>query len=1069
MNTDMNMNIKTFKCAIVAAAFLFIVGPLAAAENLLTNAGFEDGLNGWGVRVKGDWVRKADQSKFVSLSADAATGKQAVTIDTTSLNPEGRITDKLRNRTRRSRYTITVTQNVDGIAPNAWYLVKFRIKSSDVSVQNGLELLCNIKPWPRKHRKDKKVRWNNTGYRTGKVFVPRAVLADGEYHEYVLLKQTYDATESLEVGVSIAEPWTGKIAIDDVELTRIEPDKDMDAMARYLALRGATPITEIRPSNRETMLVRQGSPAAAILIPDSAEFQALADKIQSDVAKLTGATLPVVKTLEAVPAGANIVALGSVVNNDLVARLHFNRYVKIDSASPGPGGYVVWTVVEPYGLTRGQNVIVIGGSDAAGQAAAVETFCAGLKANDKTIELPFLHKVFPKKAYSAEQLQVPTSRRTGKRSWSFRTTFGGFANWFMHKWLETGDLKIAKMTRNELLDVLAKSEKDPYDQTEWSTFEVGLAWDVFDDLPVMSDEERLKFTNLMLGYLCTRPQSTSDWGTSFLLKDTPIWNHQAKGLSGAYTMGRYFERFYGDHDPRFAYFLDAARTAFRSQAAFSKPQENSGNYWQITMKFCIAYYLGEWDMTFFENGALRRYAEYMAGVHNNKGWLSGFGDTYFGYHGATPFDLQKNSWSVPLAFWYYRDAKMLWWLEHVLPDYQNPYHRDIEPVEWTELTGVRILQLARGLYLPYGERNLLWGAGGEYSDMPVGGVKYEQTFDKITLRDGWDPKGQYMCIEGNGRGIHSQRATNQIAKLSILGEDIVIGSTYKGGKGAGTRTYGSVIAVKDANIDDPVAKGKGRFPFQWWSPVVRNNLAYAALETLADLPTSGFVRTSMPKYHANTRWDRSVIWAKGDFFILIDQVTAAEDGNYHLETNFATNPQNRKGASPPLTKRTCKVLDDGRTFETAFQDADATKLYFCGDGTAEMVFDPYQWRCELIFKQVVRQQLVGQKLQAGQTAAFFSLFYGDQADGRKNLRIERISPTEGLIFQGDEPIAYFGLAQSDKTRAIQPVDPGMFLMTFDRLAFVSGAGEGKEITIAAEKSRSVLKRLAELVNQKDSE
>ncbi len=1036
--------------AVVAIAVLFpAAAALSDSANLAVNGGFEDGMDGWKVEVQGDWARKIDRSQLVRISPDARTGRKALVIDTAELNPGGKITDELRY-TRRGKYRIRVTREIEGIVPGAWYLAKFRVKSPGIAIDDGIELLSNIKPWPRKNRKDKNVRWLRTG--RGKVFLPRAIREDDRYHEYILLKETYPSTDTLEVGVQIRAPWTGKIILDDVEVVRIEPDKDMDAMERYLGLRGTRPIRKVRELNRETTLVEGGRPTSAILIPNSPAYKRLGAKIQTQVKQLTGAVLPAVTKLRDVPPGHNIVALGSVVDSDLIARLHFNRYVKIDAAFPGPGGYVIWTVAEPYGLALKQNVVVVGGSDEAGQSAAVDDFCEMLAAEGNTIDLPFLHKVSPRKVIPPDERAVPVSTSSGKRTYGYRTTFGGFSKWFLNKWLETGDLEIAGMVREEILSIAAANEKDPYDQTEWDTFEVGFAWDSLEELPALSDADRLRITNLMLGYLCTRPQATSDWGTSFLMVDNPIWNHQAKGLSGVYTMGRYFNRFYGEHDPRFEYYLAAAHNAFRSQRSCSKPQENSGNYWQTTMKFCIAYYLGEWDMTFFENGALRRYAEYTAAVHNNKGWLSGFGDTYYCYHGASPFDIQKNRWSVPLGFWYYRDPRMLWWVKHTRPDYQNPYHRDVEPVEWKELVGVRKIPLDRGLYIPTGEKHPLWGAGGQYSNVPVGGVEYEETFDKISLRQNWDGEGDYMLIEGNGRGIHSQRATNQICKLSILGEDIVIGSTYKG---SGSRTYSAVFVVKDAKIDDPAVKGDAQYPFMWWNPVSRGNLAYAALDAMADLRGSGFTRTSLPQHQGGTRWDRNVIWVKGKYFVMIDEVTPAGAGVYHIESNYATCPENRKGTFPPITKRTWRLLEDGRTFEVAYQTDSGLKQYICTDGTADLVIDPYKFRCEYIYKTMVRQQLVDRKLDAGEKATLITLFYGDKAGDRRNYRVERIGATEGLVFQGDRPVGYFGCGQGEKSRSVLPIAARMFLLTDETLTVVEGTSAGSYFKSEKPVSREV--------------
>ncbi|MHC4717566.1 MAG: hypothetical protein ACYS5V_11390, partial [Planctomycetota bacterium] len=700
------------------AALLLAGGASHGAENLVANGGFEEGLDGWEVSLRGPGARGVEAGKVVRLSSQARSGGKALLIDTTVLNPSGRITDKL--RTRRPSYDIYVTRKVSGLKPNAWYLARFQARSPSVAVDAGFEFLADLKPWTIRSRKGTG-RWKNIPFWIGRVFVPAAPTVGADYRRHVLLKQTYPDNDAIVVGVRIRAPWTGEVLIDDVELIAVEPGKDLTAMETFLALRGAEPFKTVRALNRRTTLVRAGAPAGAILVPDDRTHRALAAKIRDRVKRLTGAALPAVTRLSDVPAGANIVALGSVNTSDLVARLHFNRYVTVDALSPGPGGYVIWTVAEPYGLAPKQNVIVLGGSDAPGQAAAVDAFCRLLAADGKSITLDFLHTVSPARKLPPDARKGPT-RSSGARAYSYRTPFAGFSKWFLSKWLETGDVEIAKMARAEILNVLDDTLGKPYRISEWDTHEVGLAWDSLEELGVFSDADRLKITNLMLGYLHERPRTASDWGTSRWMTGAPLWNHQTKGLAAAYTMARHFQRFYPRADARFAYYLAAPHNAFRQAAKISKPQENSGNYWQITMKFAIAYYLGEWDKTFFDSGALRRYAEYTAHVHDNAGGLAGFGDTYYAYHGPGPFDIHKNWFGPPLAFWVYRDPKILWWLDRVRPGWKNPYHQDVKPVEWTALAGVTKVPLEKPLYSPSGKRVPFWGSGGQHSDMPVGDV-----------------------------------------------------------------------------------------------------------------------------------------------------------------------------------------------------------------------------------------------------------------------------------------------------------------------------------------------------------
>ena len=1052
--------------AVITTAALVCATAAHPAVNLVSNPSFEDEMTSWETKLRGEWIKKAEQSQIVSICTEARSGQKALRIDTTGLNPGGTITDELRVW-RPPKCEILVTQRVPGIKPNAWYLARFHVKSPGIAIDECLELLADIQPWPLRTygESEEKSHWQAIHSWEGRLFLPQAPIADGEYHEYVLLKEMYSKTDTLEVGVRIRAPWTGQVILDDVELVQVDPDADMTKTEKLLAMRGAKPIETVRELNCETTVVEDGRPTAALLIPDIDAYRPLGAKVQARTEAVAGATLPVVTTLEDVPAGRSIIALGSMMKNELVARLHFNRYVRVDAASPGPGGYVLWTVAEPYGLAPKQNVIVVAGSDAAGESAAVDAFCELLTAKGKAIELPYLHTVYPKRTIPAQERAVPRDR------WGFdidRNRWAGFSNWYLPRWLETGDLDVARLARTEALMVADRYLEAPYFQTAWDTYEVGWAWDSIEEAPVFSDEDRLKITNGLLAYLHMRPQETSDWSRMVprLAKGNPTWNHQAKGLSGAYTAARYFKRFYGDTDARYDYYLAAARNAFGQQAAYSKPQENSGNYWLITMRFAISFYLGEWDMTFFESGALRRYAEYFATVCNNKGWLSGFGDTYYCYHGAAPRVISGTGIEDPsLAFWYYEDGRILWWLQHcTFEGYtHNIYHQDVEPVQWRELLGVKKVPLEAGLYAPR-TGLALWGSGGEGTDGPVGDVAYEETFDKISFRSTWAPEGEYLLLEGNGRGIHSGRATNQICKLSLLGEDLLIGSCYTQNN---IRRNDSVLVVKDQHIDDPEVKGKAPWPFMWWRPLDAKYPSYAALEAMADLPHTGFTRTALRDYQG-TNWYRNIFWLKGGYFALIDEIVANEPGTYYVESNMKTCPYAR-GTYPKMTPRTWKLLQGDRGLEVSLETTpDPTHLYILTDGSAPISTDEAEH--EYITALVVHQVREQERLSPGDRVTFINLLYGDQPTSRANYRLERLSATEGLLFRGDAPTAYFGCRQTEASEAVLPIAAQMFLLTGDLLAVVEGTGAGqyyrsdtpssREVAIPRAAAYDVLKKLA---------
>ncbi len=1045
-----------------------------ASQNLLRNGGFEEAEDwrpkGWSVHLSGEWTGewKIPTPRIVNLSADARTGKHALEIDTTILNPGGKITDALRTWSN-PKYEIFVTQDVHGIDPNSWYIVKFYIKSFQILIDEGMEILSDIKPWafPTVRRESfGNTRWGSQMVE-GRVFLPQVPMTDGQYHEYILLKQTYSQTDTLTVGIRIRAPWTGKILIDDVELIKVDPAKYMSKITKLLALRGAKPIEKVRELNPETTLVVNGNPAGVILAPEEKSYRDYATQIQNKIRQLTGTLLPIVTTLDDVPKGYSIVAVGNMMVNELVARLHFNRYVTVNAAQPGANGYVIWSVPEPYGLDKKQNVIVVAGSDSRGQAAAIRAFAGVLSDHTigRSIKLPYLHTVYPPKTIDEKDREVD------RDVWGFHFDnwpISGFSKWYLPRWLSTGDLEVVRLARKELLKIIDYYLDNPYTHSASDSFEVGLAWDCLEESPVFSDEDRLKITNFLLGYLHIRPQITNDWYAMVprLKNGNTTWSHQAEGLCGAYTMGRYFERFYDEQDARYGYYLSAVRNTFRHQAKSFKPEENSSMHMRNTIKHALSYYLGEWEMDFFTNEAMRRHAEYLATVCNNKGWVGGFGQTFYCYDGADSV-VGFGEFHMPLALWYYRDGRMLWWLKRFQPDYRSPYHQDVRPIEWTELIGVKKTPLERALYDPRSRLNL-WGADGEGAEQPAGGVQYAETFDKIAFRENWNPEGQYMLLEGIGRGIHSGRATNQICKLSILGEDLLIGSTYEGDQ---LRANCNLIVVKDKDIHDPAVRGIPAMGYKHWNPLYWAYPAYAAVEAIADLPTSGFTRTVMRGFLGGTDWARNIFWVKGKYFALIDEVVAAEPGTYYIESNLRTCP-NKAGPWPKITPRRGKLLRNDRGYVVNIFSPYSIRHYILTDGTARIKTENAPGRD--LSSVVVRQIHRSRKLDAGEKVTYINLLYGDDAGARSDYRIERLSPTEGLIFQGTDPVAYFGLEQSEQTRAILSIRAKMFMLTDRKLSVVGATSvegmfrstKGVSREVRFPRSAYVLDKLSKLIEAK---
>jgi len=393
-------------------------------------------------------------------------------------------------------------------------------------------------------------------------------------------------------------------------------------------------------------------------------------------------------------------------------------------------------------------------------------------------------------------------------------------------------------------------------------------WDVLEEAPVFSDAERLACTNILLTVLHSLPRQVSAYA-GLERTDTIIWNHTTFPLMGIYWLSRYFRRFYGNLDGRLELMLSKVSAAFEGQVSSWKPQEDSLGYYSIVPDHTIEYTLAENDCRYFENGSVRRHAEYTVTICDNTGDAAGFGDTGYGH---APY-VRNLHW----ALWGCRDGRFLWWLNKVLPQgYKSPYDPGVKEVEWPELQGVNVFELHRQVY-DYTKTKTYYGGPASPPN-----VAFEKTFDKISFRENLAPNGEYFLLDGYSRGKHLQYDGNAIIKFYADGEDWLIDGDYLV---RNTTDHSMVSVIRDGRCEKLVP-------------------TCAALEAAGDLPSAGLTQTALYDYNG-ANWRRSIFWLKGEFVVVLDELEALEAGDYAFVGNWKTLAQGDQ------------ALVHGRAFKTS--------------------------------------------------------------------------------------------------------------------------------------------------------
>jgi len=371
-----------------------------------------------------------------------------------------------------------------------------------------------------------------------------------------------------------------------------------------------------------TEIVSRGRANATIILPASGIYMEQAKGIQEHIAELTGIRVPIASddsSVGTVPLNGHIIALGNRSTNKTISELYNRYYTLLDLRYPGQGGYVVRTLHNPFG--NGSNVIFVGGSDLEGVSAAAGKLIAQLgKANvssGDTLSVGRLAEINLSKG-----IQIPTDLREFE-VWEASKGYGsvGYFGWNsiskrMAMYYMTGDpfharefIRLAfpdEKTRREITDIDGERIEDknaplsgPY---HYNAHMMILFWDLIEESPVFSNEERLRVTNAFSKQLNHRK------GEGIYGRTTPPAGvgsrHGQWSAISLYCLGRYFQKDYPN--PIWQHCVESAKLHFKPLHKHAWVSGESDNlFWYNTgIAPILTYLLLTGDREPVENGVL---------------------------------------------------------------------------------------------------------------------------------------------------------------------------------------------------------------------------------------------------------------------------------------------------------------------------------------------------------------------------------------------------------------------------------------------------------------------------------
>lgn len=630
---------------------------------------------------------------------------------------------------------------------------------------------------------------------------------------------------------------------------------------------------QLKPLHLETPLVQNGEGRALICTAAHPAWQKAAQTIQQAIAAATGVTLSLVTDETLAPAEflqRPTILLGHLNNNRYVARLYHNFFVCCDEGFTGRTGYEIRSIHNPFGT--GHNAIFVGGSFAEGTQRAAEAFAALCKAQGRPGELTLgrlLELKFDPQERQEQNIapltpaevtetiaryqkafQSPGEGRTGasglvRAGINFHRS--GDPGWGQaYKGLMAALLDYYRTDKYINEEGMRRYDNDFRDA--W-TFQVAILWDLLEESGLFSDQERLEYTNLVLrlGLECflyqgyDRPEVREKWRHNTHI----VHNHNTFPALGLLFIARYMQRHY--QAPWAEEWLAIVRGIFNGLKHTSKPMEDAASYQWLPLMHCAIYSLAEEDRAFFEEGHCRQAAWEALQVMDNAGYQAAFGDHSEEMGSSGLGDIMQ------MAAWHYRDPELLWGARRTSGGPRHPlgqlYALTLEPQEPKNHIGIVVSPLPRPNYEDC-------AIGTQYRTTP--NVPYELTFNKLSLRAGWDPHDEYVLLDGFGRGNHMHFDANAIIRYARGGVPLLCDGEYI--KNA-PKYHNSLVLIRDGQAE--------------LTPAVTR------LDRADMLQSGGCTQTTLVEYNG-ADWTRTMLWRPHAYLLVVDEVQARKAGDYTL-------------------------------------------------------------------------------------------------------------------------------------------------------------------------------------------
>ena len=679
-------------------------------------------------------------------------------------------------------------------------------------------------------------------------------------------------------------------------------------------------------------------------------------------------------------AGRDLIIAGNITNNPLAEQLYARRYAFADAEFPGPGGYVI----HPAPLPDGGRALVVGASDAAGLRAGLDALAAQVAAGATT--LPAIRALktdleFPKPpADPAAALEGPMAQPR-----ALMLPYATIAQWGLQYAL-TGEQANAEAFKVAFRAIHARGKttgrwiSEPWTNVYFNLWKIMIAWELICDDPAFSADDRLMIEQALWGM--TR---FCDWLPNLdpdqAPPDEPRQNHTTfLGLS-LFFSHRYFAERRGlagldSYPPKF-------RNAFHEgQAATFVPNDDAGGYINYAPLHTLTAMLATGDRSYIDSGKFRQVAELTATTLDNRTDYVGFGDVG-GYKANKPGSSRPAEARAFLIAGHFYDDPGFRWLADWMGKGRGYAFDDLWTGTWADGGPASQPEFPLGIqFVQLDEPALRWFAlrAPDNADLPRSDAPY---YHKLTMRGGFDPADEFLLLDGLSAMSHGHHDGNTISRLTWRDRIWLFDLDYIKYP---ARYHNGLTITRDGRQADP-------------PPLARLDVA-AEAEGLAA------VRSTVENW-SGADWTRTILWRKGQWFLVVDEVTAREAGDYRLDLRWRT-----RGDQVSLEDDGSLLVRQGSEAFTIIPGDDAPRRLDLEPDGARNNWSAYPYG-DATAVMLAREE---RPMAAGERVVFASLMTVGPADTMSRLKFRRADAGRFVIEGG---------ADRSTAIALDPIRAGM--------------------------------------------